>query len=84
MQETLYDGVARLVRERTLLVLSGLLIFGLLSTAWYLSGRHSDMLDSMAVRNAALYSQALAEFRTLYTSEVVARVRSNGIEVTHD
>ncbi|MCH8804891.1 MAG: DUF3365 domain-containing protein [Planctomycetes bacterium] len=84
MKETLYDRVTYTVREHTLLVLSGLLIFGLFSTAWYLSSRHSDILETTAVRNAALYSQALAEFRTLYTSEVVARVRSKGIEVTHD
>jgi adenylate cyclase len=36
------------------------------------------------LQDASLYAQALAEFRTLYTSEVVETVRPHGIEVTHD
>ena len=33
---------------------------------------------------AKLYNQAIAEFRTVYTSEVVEPLRAQGIEVTHD
>src|SRR4029450_3703788 len=42
------------------------------------------VIASIAVQYASLYAQALAEFRTLYTSEVVETVRLRGIEVTHD
>jgi len=40
--------------------------------------------ENIAVHDAARYSEALAEFRTLYTSEVVARLLPQGVEVTHD
>ena len=43
-----------------------------------------NILESNAIKHAALYTQALAEFRILYTSEVVARVEGHGIEVTHN
>ena len=51
---------------------------------WQVSRLQSRVIETMALDNAALYSQALAEFRTLYTSEVVERVRPLGIAVTHD
>jgi len=35
-------------------------------------------------KNAAILLKSLEDFRTLYTSEVVARVKSHGIEITHD
>jgi diguanylate cyclase (GGDEF)-like protein/PAS domain S-box-containing protein len=42
------------------------------------------MIESTALRTAKLYSIALTQFRTLYTAEVVAKVRKHGLEVTHD
>jgi len=38
----------------------------------------------MTLENALLYSQTLTEFRTLYTREIVERVRAQRIEITHD
>lgn len=43
-----------------------------------------DFEEKTAIQTAARYTDALKEFRTLYTSEVVARVRGSEIEVTHD
>jgi len=51
---------------------------------WYVRRNQQDLTNKTALENAKLYSQALAEFRTLYTREVVSRVRKMGIEVTHD
>jgi len=51
---------------------------------WYVSHLQSNLIAAMALQDAALYAQALAEVRTLYTSEVVETVRKRGIEVTHD
>src|SRR3989304_9155558 len=51
---------------------------------WYFSRMQSRVIETMALENAALYTQALDEFRTLYTSEVVERVRPLGVEATHD
>jgi signal transduction histidine kinase len=39
----------------------------------------------MSIQSAALYSDALAEFRSVYTSEVVNRLQNNGlVEFRHD
>jgi PAS domain S-box-containing protein len=51
---------------------------------WHVSRLQSNLIASIALQDASLYAQALAEFRTLYTSEVVETVRAQGIEVTHD
>jgi len=74
----------RLLHERTILVL--LLLFCLVMGCmlWYVSRLQSNLIASIALQDASLYAQALAEFRTLYTSEVVETVRPRGIEVTHD
>ena len=43
-----------------------------------------SLVHQTAVRDASAYSEAVAEFRTLYTSEVVARLKPLGIKVSHD
>ncbi len=44
----------------------------------------SELVDNIALNNAELYSSALKEFRTLYTSEVVEPARNSGLLITHD
>jgi len=44
----------------------------------------SNLIMSSALSIASLYTQALAEFRSIYTSEVEARLRPHQVEVTHD
>ncbi len=51
---------------------------------WYTFDLQSDLIRTMAIQDADLYSQALREFRTLYTSEVVSRVVGHDVEITHD
>ena len=77
-------GWLRLLHERTILVLTIMFCAGVAGVLWQVSRLQSDLVASVTVQHAALYSQALAEFRTLYTSEVVERVRGHGIDVTHD
>src|SRR5215475_4703094 len=74
----------RLLHERTILVLLLLFCLGMGCMLWYVSRLQSNLITSIALQDASLYAQALAEFRTLYTSEVVETVRAHGIEVTHD
>jgi len=73
-----------LLFERTVLVL--ILLFGLAMTLmlWHEDRWQSKLIESMALTSADLYSQAIAEFRTLYTQEVVDRVRRHGIQVIHN
>lgn len=75
---------ARLLHQHTILVLTLMFTGGVaiaLGRAWRIQ---SNLIESTAIETAELYSEALAEFRTVYTSEVVERVRPYGIEVTHD
>ena len=74
----------RLLHERTILVLLLLFCLGMGCMLWHVSRLQSNLIASIALQDASLYAQALAEFRTLYTSEVVETVRPRGIEVTHD
>ena len=51
---------------------------------WYLSSLQKELVQSATRHSAQLYTQALADFRTLYTSEVVGVARSSGLAVSHD
>ena len=81
---TVVATCVRLLHERTILVLLLLFCLGMGCMLWYVSRLQSNLIASIALQDASLYAQALAEFRTLYTSEVVETVRPRGIEVTHD
>ena len=59
-------------------------VVGFILAFVHLSRVSRDLLEQTALMNARLYSQAVAEFRSLYTSEVVETVTSQGIPATHD
>jgi signal transduction histidine kinase len=42
------------------------------------------LIESKALLDAELYADAIDEFRSLYTSEVVERLAQRGVPVTHD
>jgi len=70
--------------HRTLIslgILFGTAIVGVLSHQYFIQ---SNLMRSAALRDASRYTQALTEFRTLYSSEVVEPARAYGMEVTHD
>jgi PAS domain S-box-containing protein len=77
-------GCSRLLHERTILVLTIMFCVGVVCMLWYVSHLQSNLIASTVLQDASLYSQALGEFRTLYTSEVVETVIKHGIEVSHD
>jgi len=78
------DRGVRLLHERTILVLTLLFCLGVVCMLWYVSHLQANLIASTVLQDASLYSQALGEFRTVYTSEVVDTVIKRGIEVTHD
>ena len=65
-------------------------LFGLTAIIiyFYLTALANTQVRDTAIKNAQMYLQALAEFRSLYTSEVVVKVKnhgsSHGIQITHD
>jgi hypothetical protein len=51
---------------------------------WQVSRLQERLYQESAIESARLYNEAIATFRTLYTSEVVNTVTQHGFEVTHD
>jgi len=79
-----WDWVRRVLHERTVLVLSILFLAAIALVLWDLERFSSELNQKTALESAAQSVNTLREFRTLYTSEVVARVRSTDVEVVHD
>lgn len=74
----------RLLHERAILVLTLVFCLGVATILWHFSRLSSRLVASAAIEGTTLHAQSLEETRRLYTSEVVERVRSRGIAVTHD
>jgi len=75
----------RLFTKHTILLLSILFISGLAAALVNMSNLSSDLIRSQAVQSSALYAQAIKEARTLYSKNVVSRVKEiPGIHVITD
>ena len=74
----------RALQERIILVLVVMFCVGVAATLWDLARLSSKLVESAALEGSALQAESLEELRTLYTSEVVERLRGEGITVTHD
>jgi two-component sensor histidine kinase len=72
------------LNTRPRLILFLLLLLGLAVSVFPLYKLSQDLIETTSIQDAALYAEAISEFRTLYTSEVVARAEENGLEITHD
>ena len=70
--------------RRIVFLLLAALLFCVGFGVWHLTSLQSDLTASTALESAKLYAEAIATFRTLYTREVVERLRGRGIAVTHD
>ena len=71
-------------RDRTILGLSVLLGIAVAGLLWHQAHQRARLVESTAVQQAARYAEAVAVFRTLYTSEVVKPMTDHGIKATHD
>ncbi len=80
----LKSRLSRLVGEYFVLVISIIAVLGTSLVVWHMWRLSARVNQSAAMNYAAAYSDALREFRSLYTSEVVARVEKLGVEVSHD
>jgi len=78
------DNALKIIYRYTTLLLLLLFAVGGISIFWYMERQQTELVKTLTLNNAQLYSEAITEFRTLYSSEVVARVREQGILVTHD
>lgn len=71
-------------QRHTVALLSAGLLLSLGAAGWYLYRGQTELLHTLALGNAERYARSVESLRSLYTSEVVERVRPLGIEVRHD
>jgi signal transduction histidine kinase len=74
----------RLLAQRPVVAVAVLFLAAVAATLAHVRGLQDQLLRTQALQNAELFTEALAEFRTFYTSEVVERIRPRGIEIRHD
>ena len=74
----------RLDEKPVIFVLVTLFVAGVVFTMWHLSRLQSQLNETTALEHAKMHVETIAEFRTLYTEEVVEVARDRGIAVTHD
>ena len=72
------------VVQHPIFLVAVLFLAGVAVTLTHVQGLQSNLVRMQALQSAKLFAETLAEFRTVYTSEVVERIRPAGIEITHD
>ena len=78
------DRLRLLFTRRSFTLMALVLLLSVWGTSLHVLDLEATMVKSMSENHAILYTRALREFRTLYTSEVVERARTTGATVTHD
>src|SRR5713101_3215100 len=71
-------------RSRLIILWMLLMVGGGAFMVWRLYREQIALYHSMAIQGTSIQVETLKEFRRLYSTEVVARVRALGIEVVHD
>lgn len=74
----------RFLTQRPTVVVGLLFLSAVAATLAHVRGLQEHLVRTQALQHAELFSQAMAEFRTVYTTEVVERIRLSGIKITHD
>jgi len=74
----------RLIENRPALILSVLFLLTIFTIVWVEARQQKQSEEESALEHARAFTQGLTEFRSLYTSEVVANLSGTGVEATHD
>ncbi len=82
--EAAISGCTQLLLHHTVGVLAGLMLSAGGLLLWHQSKIQAEIIEATALEDAAAFAGTLNTFRTLYTSEVVERVKGHGIQITHD
>lgn len=72
------------LRRRNILLITTMLVLSISGLLWHMNNQATAQIKTTAIHNARLYSEAIAEFRTLYTSEVVIAAEKHGMTISHD
>jgi signal transduction histidine kinase/CheY-like chemotaxis protein len=80
----LVQNIFQIIYKRIIPTIILLSLIGFILILLYFYNLESQIVKSAAIHNAASLSTALTEFRKLYTSQVVAKVRKSNIPVIHN
>jgi len=73
-----------LLSQKIIYIFSFIIISSVIAAFVYLSNASQIIIKEASIANAQRYLEAISEFRTLYTSEVVQTAKKHGLTVTHD
>ncbi|MBL4798503.1 MAG: DUF3365 domain-containing protein [Oleispira sp.] len=73
-----------MLSQKIVYILSLIVIASVIAAFIYLSKTSQQISQETSIANAQRYLEALSEFRTLYTSEVVQTAKKHGLTITHD
>lgn len=76
--------LTRWLRKHIVAICGLLMVAGFATVMWRQLTLCEELIEEGAVHDAARFNEAVAEFRTVYTSEVVGRAKEAGLEIRHD
>ena len=74
----------QLVYDRPIPILCAVLLVGFGGVGWYAARLSDRLIQSNAINQASHTAEMLASFRTIYTSDVVSRLKPLGVDIRHD
>lgn len=74
----------RFLQSHSLLILLAMFVIGVTLMIWQARTMQKNLVESAVLEQVDQYSQALAEVRSLYSSEIVSRLAEHGIEATSE
>ncbi|HSH54040.1 MAG TPA: ATP-binding protein [Methylotenera sp.] len=76
--------IGRFFFEHAVLLLTVLVVATTAAAYWHLNQMQQNLVTAMAVQGTRLQAETLEELRSVYTSEVVEKVRGRGFSVGHN
>ncbi len=79
-----WHRVSTFCLENPATILIGYIAVAIVAVFIYFNSLQDTLIETMALTGAKSYSRVLEEFRSLYSSEVVAKAKRHGMKVTRD
>ncbi|MBN8885561.1 MAG: response regulator [Rudaea sp.] len=79
-----WASIRRFLFDHSVVLLAVLLAAMLAVAFWYLRTQQEVMVSSLTEEGTRLQAETLETVRSLYTAEVVEKIRDHGVVVTHD
>jgi PAS domain S-box-containing protein len=76
--------VSRFFVNYAVLILTVLVVATTAVAYWHLNELQHNLVTAMAVQGTRLQAETLEELRSVYTAEVVEKVRGHGLTISHD